>query len=96
MLSFVTEGVLVDCYGIDAKKRPMHLFLSKNFSMILLRHITDSYVKEKWAMEVNSITKMYPGFEKESPIATATYIFSKKPNQEQCITIIGSEKSFGI
>lgn len=45
----------------------------------MLRHINESYIKEKWIMKIETIKKVTKGYSSVSPIETATYIFSKKP-----------------
>jgi hypothetical protein len=54
----------------------MHLILSKNLQAILLRHIDESYIKEKWIMKIETIKKIQLGYDNSSPIETSTYIFS--------------------
>jgi hypothetical protein len=45
----------------------------------MLRHINESYIKEKWIMKIETIKQVIKGYNSSSPIETSTYIFSKKP-----------------
>ena len=57
----------------------MHLILSKNLQAVMLWHIDESYIKEKWIMKFNTVKKLKSGYDENSPIETDTYIFSRKP-----------------
>jgi hypothetical protein len=45
----------------------------------MFRHINESYIKEKWIMKLDTIRKLKMGYEMNSPIEEATYVFSRKP-----------------